>query len=71
MCTSLPMPGGKNFLGGGDLDLLAEARPEMPQHGIVGLIRDAAQRVAGEDYSIAGVNCVHDGRENADVSFTA
>jgi hypothetical protein len=40
---------------------VAEARPELPQHGVVRLVADASQRVSGQDHAITGVDRVHDG----------
>jgi hypothetical protein len=57
--------------GRGNLDLVAEARPELPQHGIVRFVRDTAQGVSGKDYTIAGIDCIHDGREDADICLAA
>ena len=64
-------PALENFLGRCDLDLLAEARPEMPQHGVVGFVGDAAQRVLGDDHAIAGVDRIHDGGQDAHISLAA
>ena len=43
----------------------------MSQHGVMGFIRDAAQRIRGEDHSVACINCVHDSCQDADIRFPA
>jgi hypothetical protein len=37
----------------------------------VRFIRDAAERILGEDHPVAGVDRVHDGREDAHVGLAA
>jgi hypothetical protein len=64
-------PSVEDFLRRSDLDLMAEARPEMLEDGIVGFVRDTAQCVRGKDHAIAGIDCTHDGREDAYISLTA
>jgi hypothetical protein len=60
----------EDLLNRRDLDLVAEARAELPQHVVVRFVRDAAERILGEDHPVAGVDSVHDSREDAHVGLT-
>ena len=64
-------PDVENFLGRDDIDLLAEARPKMSQHGIVGFVGGAAQCVRGEDHATTGIDRIHHGREDAHIGLAA
>jgi len=43
----------------------------MPQHGIVGFVRNAEQCVLDEDHAVTSIDRIHDGRENAHVGLAA
>ena len=43
----------------------------MSEYGVMGLVRDAAQCVLGEDHAEPSIDRIHDGRENADVGFAS
>jgi hypothetical protein len=43
----------------------------MPQHGVVRLVRDAAERVVGKNNAVTGIDRVHDRPKDAEIGFSA